>query len=320
MQAFILAGGFATRLWPLTEKRAKPLLPLAGRPLISHLIEKIPEHIPVIVSTNAAFFPGFQEWESTVPLNRHVRLLVETSRSDAQKMGALGALAEWITQENVQDDILLLTGDNYLGFSLTHFLSAARQGVPLLASHDIGDRGKASSFGTVLVDPAHPTSITGFEEKPKEPKTSLVSTGCSLLPKDVLPLLLAFAADHPDNVGGIFEELLRKHIPVDCFAFEQPWLDIGSFSSYLEAHRLLVGPHALLDPDATLDTSACHGSVAIGAGSKVRGSELADCIVFDHCDIENCVLRNCIIDDHCVLRGIDLDDQMIRTGTVLTRS
>ena len=61
MHAFILAGGFATRLWPLTEKRAKPLLPLAGVPLIEYLVQDIPEDIPITISTNAVFKEAFEE-------------------------------------------------------------------------------------------------------------------------------------------------------------------------------------------------------------------------------------------------------------------
>jgi glucose-1-phosphate thymidylyltransferase len=318
MQAFILAGGFATRLWPLTERRAKPLLPLAGKPILSHLVEKIPAGIPVVVSTNAAFLEGFEEWEDSIQ-HPHVRLLIEASKKDEQKIGALGAVADWVTQENIDEDLLLLTGDNYLGFSLTHFLSCFHAGIPLLAAFDIGEREKASLFGTVLLDPTNRSRISGFEEKPKEPKTTLVSTGCSILPREILPILVEFAAEHRDNVGGIFEELLRRKSPVECFVFTQPWLDIGSFASYLAAHRLLVGERTILNTNATVEGTTCHGSVTVGAGSKIRRSELHDCIVFDHCDIEDCILRNCIVDDHCTLRGIDLDDQMLRSGTELTQ-
>lgn len=318
MRVFVLAGGFATRLWPLTEKRAKPLLPIAGKPLLSHLIEKIPPEMRVTVSTNAAFAEGFEAWEDTMH-RPHLTLLIEASRKDEQKIGALGAVADWVEQEDVEDDVLLLTGDNYLGFSLEHFLAAYHPGVPLLAAYDIKDRKRAALFGTVLVDPKAPTHITGFEEKPKEPQTSLVSTGCSILPKDTLPVLLAFAAQHPDNVGGIFEEFLRRHIPVECFTFTEHWLDIGSFPSYLEAHRLLVSRDPIIHSSAVVEHTTCNGSVAIGAKSTVRESELTDCIIFEGCTIENCILRDCIIDDSCVLSGIDLDQQMLRRGTTLQR-
>jgi glucose-1-phosphate thymidylyltransferase len=318
MQAFILAGGFATRLWPLTEKRAKPLLPLAGQPLITQLVEKIPAEMPVTISTNAAFAEMFNQWEQQMD-RPHLHLLIETSRKDEQKIGALGAVADWITQENIDEDILLLTGDNYLGFSVPHFLSHYREGVPLLAAYDIKDKAKASLFGVVIVDPLHPQQIVGFEEKPKEPKTTLVSTGCSILPRGILPVLVEYAVTHPDNVGGIFEELLKRKVPVECFTFTEHWLDIGSFASYLDAHRLIVGEQTLLQEGAHLEKTECTGSVSIAKGSHITGSSLHDCIIFEDCEITDCVLRNCIVDDHAKLQGVDLSDKMLREGTVLVQ-
>lgn len=322
MQAFILAGGFATRLWPLTERRAKPLLPLRGKPILSHLLERIPPHIPVTISTNAAFAEGFERWMATIGRPR-MRLMIEHTHRDDQKMGALGATAEWVARERIDEDVLLLTGDNYLGFTMGRFLEAFRDGVALLAAYDIKDREKASAFGTVMVDPQSAgkvRKIIGFEEKPRNPKTSLVSTGCSIVPRTVLPVLREYAENHPDNVGGLFEELLRRNFPLDCFTFTEPWLDIGSFASYLEAHRLLVGKAIVADPRASIAASVCEGSIAVGAGSRIEQSELTDCIVFENCKIHNCMLRNCIVDDGCLLRNIDLSDKMLRAGTVLERS
>ncbi len=315
MQTFILAGGFATRLWPLTEKRAKPLLPLAGHPIIEHLINAIPADFPVTVSTNAAFAEGFRAWIAI--LNRPVSLVVEESKSDRQKTGALGALAEWIAQENIEEDVLLLTGDNYLGFSMEQFLAAYQQGTPLLAAHDLKNLSKAALFGTVITDPQDSTLVTGFEEKPLNPKTTLVSTGCSVIPKETLPVLKSFAALHPDNIGGIFEEFLRHHIPVRCFTFTEPWLDVGSFDSYLAAHRLLVGEQTLLAEGAAVTDSVCSGGIAIGRGSHIRKSELHNCIVFENCEIRDCILRDCVIDNSCMLQGVDLTGKMLREGTIL---
>ncbi len=318
MRAFILAGGFATRLWPLTEKRAKPLLPLAGKPILTHLVERIPANIPVTVSTNAAFAEGFEEWKTSLP-GRDISLVIEGSQKDDHKLGALGATAEWIKRERIDDDLLLLTGDNYLGFPLSRFLEAARPGVAVLAAFDIKSKEQASLFGTVIVDEKEPTRIVGFEEKPREAKTTLVSTGCSLLPKQTLPVLLDLAQRKPDNVGGLFEEFLNKGLEVDCFTFTEPWLDIGSFGSYLDAHRLLVGKQSLFHPEATILDGSCEGSVVVGKGSRVESCDLEDCIVFENCVLRNCVLRNCIIDDRCALDGIDLTDKMLRAGTILKR-
>ncbi|NTU69922.1 NTP transferase domain-containing protein, partial [bacterium] len=64
MKAIILAGGFATRLWPLSEQRAKPLLPIAGKAIVSHLAESLPEDVELIISTNEQFEKSFKDWKN----------------------------------------------------------------------------------------------------------------------------------------------------------------------------------------------------------------------------------------------------------------
>ncbi len=326
MQAFILAGGFATRLWPLTEERSKPLLPLAGKPLITHLVDALPKDMHVTVSTNAMFEEAFMHWAQTA--GRSIDLKIEGTRSDDKKLGALGAISAWIQEEKIDDDVLILTGDNYLGFKLEDFLQSFT-GTSLLAAHDIGDPVKASAFGTVLTEEIEEIKgvkeikerkvrrVAGFEEKPREPKTTLVSAGCAVLPRAVLPILVDHAKTHPDNMGGIFEELLRRNQKVECFVFTEPWIDIGSFASYLDAHRLIVGAASILGTNSTQTGSTFTGSVAIGEKCRIERSELTDCIVFDGCSITDCTLRNCVIDDGCVLQGLDLQNQMLRKGTTL---
>jgi glucose-1-phosphate thymidylyltransferase len=289
---------------------------VAGKPIVEYLVENIPSDLPITISTNAAFGDQFQAW--ITGLHRpNITLCIEATTHDDQKLGALGATAQWIDQNKIDDDILLLTGDNYLGFSIRTFLDSYNESTPLLAAFDIGEKEKASAFGTVIVDPNNPKRIQAFEEKPKEPKTSLVSTGCCIIPRAHIPVLIAFAAKHPDNVGGIFEEFLRQNIDIACFTFAEPWLDIGSFGSYLEAHRLLIGVNAHIHPHATVKDTENHGTVFVDASSSVSDSILTDCVVFEHTNIQNCVLKNCVIDTHCVLKNVDLTGKMIRAHTTL---
>lgn len=315
MKAFILAGGFATRLWPLTESRAKPLLPLAGKPLLTHIIENIPADLPVTVSTNAAFGESFVEWKKTIDRS-NITIRIEHTQNDDEKLGTLGATAQWITEEKIDDDILLLTGDNYFGFSMQTFLAAYRPGTALVAAYDIDDLEKAKAFGTIILKEDTAT-IAAFEEKPIEPKSTLVSTGCSVLPKTVLPNLIAFAAIKPDNVGGIFEELLRLGKGVDSFCFSDLWFDIGSFEAYLEATMALVGDQALLGNSATMTDTEREGSVILGEKTTVTKSTLRNTVLFEGCVIDNCVLDHCVIDDDCELRNVDLTGKMIRSRTKL---
>jgi len=315
MHAFILAGGFATRLWPLTEHRAKPLLPLVGKPILDHILEKIPAGIHITVSTNAAFEEAFQEWKDTVK-RENVSVHIEQVLHDDVKLGALGATAAWIENNGITDDVLLLTGDNYFGFDMQAFLGQQRKDTPLIAAYDVGELAKASRFGTIILNDDKKT-VKAFEEKPKEPKSSLVSTGCTIIPASALPVLMAYAKEHPDNVGGIFEEFLCKGMTVDCFQFTDPWFDIGTFDSYLEATKAMVGDRVLLGTDARMEQSQSEHSVVVGKGSEVIKSTLKNTVIFDDCFIEECTLENCILDNRCVLRGVDLQNKMIRADTTI---
>jgi glucose-1-phosphate thymidylyltransferase len=250
----------------------------------------------------------------------HVTVHTEETHNDDNKLGALGALAQWIVREEIQEDILLVTGDNYFGFDLVAVLDAWQNARPLVAAADVRDRARARSFGTILLDPERSTRVIGFEEKPAHPQSTIVSTGCSILPRDLLPLLIVYAQHHPDNIGGIFEEFLRRAIAVDCFVTDAPWFDIGSFAAYTEATRALVGDRVLQDEHALLEASHTTGSVVLGKRSVVRASTLHNTVLFDDCVIEDCVIENCVIDDGCVLRGMDLSGKMLRRGTRLIRS
>jgi glucose-1-phosphate thymidylyltransferase len=315
MRAFILAGGFATRLWPLTEARAKPLLPLAGKPLLTHIIENIPMDIPITVSTNEAFGESFMEWKKTIDRST-ITIRIEHTNSDDEKLGTLGATAQWITEENISDDILLLTGDNYFGFAMKDFIASYRSDTALVAGYDINDLEKATAFGTIILNEDQKT-IAAFEEKPIEPKSTLVSTGCSILPKSVIPDLIAYAKIKPDNVGGIFEELLRLKKTVDCFSFENLWFDIGSFDAYVDATKALVGDEVILGKDAVMNETTREGSVVLGDKTVVTGSTLRDTVLFDGCIVDNCVLDHCVIDTDCELRNVDVTGKMIRSRTQL---
>ncbi len=183
--------------------------------------------------------------------------------------------------------------------------------------HDIGSFEEAKQFGTVLVDDI---VVTGFEEKPPEPKTTLVNTGCSLLPKNALPVLMEHAKKHPDNVGGVFEELLRRNMPIECFAFTEPWFDIGSFDAYIEATKELVGNKVASEQGVAIENTECIGSVVIGEHSSVMSSVLENVVLFEDCIVDDCVLRNCVLDKGCKLQGVDIEGKMLREGTSLKRT
>ncbi len=314
MRCFILAGGFATRLWPLSERRAKPLLPLAGKPLLTYVVESVPKDIAITVSTNAVFAEEMNTWAKTIR-DRNINVTVEDAGHEGEKLGALGAIAKWLKEEKIDDDVLLIAGDNYVGCSMEKFLAAAKTH-PLIAAHDIGETELAKQFGTVII--GEHENVTSFEEKPLKPKSTFVSTGWWWLPKSSLHVLTEHAIKHPDNVGGLFEEFLKRGMTVDSFVFTEPWHDIGSFESYLRLHREIVNGKTLCDASSTISAdSNLHGSNAIGPNVRIEKSIVTDCMIFGHSTITDCVLERCILDEGCTLQGVDLTDKMLRANTVL---
>jgi glucose-1-phosphate thymidylyltransferase len=307
----LLAGGFATRLWPLTEKRAKPLLPLAGKALIRHIIDGLPEDFPVIISTNQQFEEAFLELKENYP-GRDLEIFIEDSASDKHKKGALAATALVIERFGIDNPLLLIAGDNYFGFSLADFWDSY-QGRTLLASYDTKSLEAAKQFGVLSVEDG---KLASFVEKPLDPPSTLISTGCYLFEPDHLPHISDYSQIAADNLGGIFEYLLEKEAHIDVFPFEEEWIDIGSFDSYLEAHAKLLEGHRI-HKTAKVSDSELGSGVDIGANCIVENSVLEQVILMDGCTIRNARLRGCVIDKDCVIEGVDLDRKMIREGTVL---
>jgi len=323
MKCIILAGGFATRLWPLTENKAKPLLHLWDKPIISHIVEGLPRDIPIIIGTNAVFEDDFKKWMSNYP-ERAIEIVIEDSKGDEVKKGALGGTSFIIQEKNINDDLLLIAGDNYFGFQMSDFINAYN-GNPILAAYDIGDFNAAKKFGVVVtkVAPALPSGrprmqVSEFQEKPQFPKSTLVSTGCYIFPKDNLKDIIEYATQKKDNLGGIFEYLLQKGNQVDVYSFREKWFDIGSFDGYLNANKVLLGNKIIEKGTVTKQgQNKFIGGVFLGDNVTVTNSVIHDSVVLSGCRIENCVIRNCIVDENCTLKNIDLSHKMVRQGSVI---
>ncbi len=300
MKCVILAGGFATRLWPLTENKAKPLLHLKDKPLISHIVEKLPEETEIIISTNAVFEEAFNKWvkelkEDDPHKKRRIKIFVEDSDSNEGKKGALGATALVIEKEQINEDLMLIAGDNYFGFEWKD-LASHFKGNPLLAAYDIGDKAKAKKFGVVVEKEGRAIE---FQEKPEHPKSTLVSTGCFIFPAKNLKDILYYAQQKKDDLGGIFEYLLSQKERIDIFHFKEAWVDIGSYEAYLEANKDLLGEQLIEQKGVQKEgLNEFQGGVYLGKNVCIRDSIIENSVILDNCKIDNCVIRNCIIDEN----------------------
>ncbi len=223
MKCLILAGGFGTRLYPLTRNRAKALLEYNGQPLVNHIVRMVPLHIPVLVNISRKFEAEFRQWQQTAP--RRVTILVEDAMSEGEKLGAVGSLDFWITNAPITEDLLVIAADNYFEFSLPWFLDSYDGQHTLVAVYDVGDRNLARQFGVVRLDGIR---IAEFQEKPAKPESSLIATACYVFPRRVFPLLSLYCRlGEKDNLGSFVAYLVNRD-EVHAYVFTEPWVDIGS--------------------------------------------------------------------------------------------
>jgi len=223
LKCLILCGGFGTRLFPLTINKAKPLLEYKGKPLLTHIVGKIPQDIDILISCNKKFEADFYSWQKNI--ERPVEICVEDVWTEEQRKGAVGSLNFWVCQKNITEDLLVIAGDNYFELDLNQFIATYDGKKTLVAVHDIGDKTKARQFGVVRLDGC---KITEFEEKPSKPKSSLIATAIYILPPRIFPLLSRYCTEgKKDNLGGFISYLVSSDV-VYAYTFTELWLDIGS--------------------------------------------------------------------------------------------
>jgi glucose-1-phosphate thymidylyltransferase len=227
VKCLILASGFGTRLYPLTRDTAKALIEYKGKPLLTHIVERIPHNIDILIVTNRKFEADFRRWRESI--DRKVEIAIEDVWTEREKKGALGSLTFGIEQGNINEDLLVLASDDYFEFDIARFITACSGKNALVAVHDIGDRNRASQFGVVELEKGR---IVKCEEKPVHPKTSLIGIACYLLPPRLFPVVSRYHREHPEiDQLGHFIAYLVECDTVDAYVFTELWLDTAGILS-----------------------------------------------------------------------------------------
>ena len=235
MKAIILAAGYATRMHPLTENQPKALLPLGGRTVIDFIIDHInslPEVEEIIVVSNHKFYTHFEKWAKTVKSSVPVSVLNDGSTSDADKIGSIGDIYFGVTQKNIEDDVLIIAGDNYLDYPLieqyNYFKEKQNSVVCVLQMDDVD---KLKQFAVAILDADN--KITDLEEKPQSPQSDIGVFATYFLTKESVNLLHSYVAEKQpmDPMGRLIEWLYKK---VDFYAYVMNGncYDLGTIDAY----------------------------------------------------------------------------------------
>jgi glucose-1-phosphate thymidylyltransferase len=312
MKAVVLAGGYATRMWPITRNRPKMFLPVGDETVIDTIFDDLESDDridEVFVSTNERFAEAFETYIAESPYEKPT-LSVEETVDEDEKFGVVGALAQLFDRENVDDDVVIVAGDNLISFDIGDFVDFFYETAsPSIVAYDVGSKERATSYGVLDLDG---TRVLDFEEKPDEPASSLVSIACYAYPADVLPMFEEYLANdnNPDEPGW-FVQWLKDRRDVHAFSFDGAWFDIGTPESYLDAVAWYLGGENRVAADATVENTTLGQNVHVMSGAEVVDSTLDRSIVFPNASIHDSEIRSSIIDEETIVRDLDLSGALI---------
>ncbi len=241
MKCIIIAAGYATRLYPLTENFPKPLLKVGNRSILERIlddidtIDDIDEHIIV---TNHKFAPVFNEWLATINYSKPIRIIDDGTTNNDNRLGAVKDLLLAIDECEVDDDIMVLAADNILSFSFRGFVDYFKQKASsVIMYYHEPELKRLQRTGVIAVDDN--MRVLQMQEKPEKPVSEMAVPPFYIYKKDDMPLIKdcmnhGCGFDAPGNLAHYLVE------QTEIYAWQMPGkrFDIGSLDSYEEAQRI----------------------------------------------------------------------------------
>lgn len=241
MKCFVLAAGYATRLYPLTENFPKPLLKVGGKTILDWLTDDIAELDVVsefVVISNHKFAHHFENWAK----NKKYRVTVVDDGTDTNetRLGAVRDIQFAMDALQVNEDIMVIAGDNVLDFSLKGFLEYAKEkGTSCVMCHEENRLEKQQKTAIITKDANG--LITSYEEKPKEPKGNLaVPPFYFYCAEDAKRIPEALADGCNADAPGSFAAWLCKQTEVHAYEMPGKRYDIGDIKSYEEVQKVFA--------------------------------------------------------------------------------
>src|SRR5450631_1669191 len=246
MKVIILAAGYATRLYPLTLTQPKPLLPVAGQPMVEYVLDNLAPISGIdriYVVTNNKFAGHFQKWSEQYRATKskfNFTIVNDGSTDDTNKLGAIGDINYVLKTQNVDEDVIVVAGDNLFSKKLEGFGQYCREkNAPVLALYDVGNLEEIKKYNSISLDAQG--RITFFEEKPKKPTSTLTGIALYYYPRQTLPLIRQYIAEgnNPDQPGRLIQWLYPR-TPVYTWKVPGIWYDIGSKETLEEANQIFA--------------------------------------------------------------------------------
>ncbi len=215
------------------------MLDVKDKPIIEHIIKKIEaadEVDTIYVVTNNKFFTHFLDWNAGFECSKPVTIVNDKTMSNDDRLGSLGDIRFVVENMQIEDDVMVIAGDNLFEFSLEPMVDLFRQkGRSVVALYDVKDIELAKLYGIVSID--EESKISDFEEKPDQPRSTLSSTGIYVYPQKTIQELIVFTKNHDADKAGNFLEWLYNKEEVYCYVSDKNWFDIGSLEQLEKARK-----------------------------------------------------------------------------------
>ena len=244
MKAIILAAGYATRLYPLTENMPKALLPIGKRRMLDYLVDEIAGlngMSEIHIVTNHRFAEQFEAWKTEcVPRYPGIRFIVwdDGTTDNSNRLGAVGDIKFVLDHADIDDDVLIAASDNFFTFPLQLFVDefhAQKRDMLLAARFD--DIRTLRSFAVATLD--ENGRVETLVEKPDEPKSNIGVYALYMYSKDTVSLVDEYirGGNNPDSPGRFPEWLCRRGHEMGVYIFDGECIDIGTIENYEEVRR-----------------------------------------------------------------------------------
>ncbi len=240
MKGIILAAGYATRLYPLTKDRPKALLPVAGKPIIDYIADEmdtIATLDQIIVISNHLFAEQFEGWaaaRNAKGTGHPVVVLDDNSTDDTNKLGAIGDIQFVIDQFAIDDELMVIAGDNLFTYKLRDAWKVyADNGQDMILARKMPPEEDLTRYAIATVDATG--LVTDLVEKPKQPKSDLAVFATYFYRQDTVPMIRDYlAAGNSPDAPGNFPAWLYTRKPVRLYMFDGICIDIGTPESYAD--------------------------------------------------------------------------------------
>lgn len=315
MYAVIMAGGEGRRLRPLTSALPKPLVPVAGKPAMSRIIELLASHKINKAAVTAHYKAELIE-QTYGGLYRGVELVCFREETPLGTAGSVRNTLSMLERDGGDDSFIVISGDAVCELDLTaaiayHRRKNADATIMLTRAYDVGEYG--------VVACADDGSVKRFIEKPSPSQAfaDTVNTGIYILKRSVLDLV---PSDRPYDFGkDLFPEMLRLSMRLYGITDGGYWCDIGSIGAYYDCNIRM----ALLEKSVDSRGNVVNGAAVIGSGATVRECVISDDVIIgSECRIERAVIcpgvrigRNTVIRAGCVVgNGSKIGNNVVIDG------